>query len=310
MKIQELPNKDKLTHFNVQYYHNECGQGSATHVVQVTYSTNDNPIKARQKHHQHVVKFNLKTENKAINRLVKDHLGEDAKEEVKATIKQLKKEAGISAFFGFRRVQYALPHKFVAGQVFHKNTIDPKTYVYWFVLPDSTSVMRFTWAGHLIDVPMTEQVNPVENQSLMYAYWTPSVTEDDLTQRIEELKRGKAGHAPDDSEVENTSENASVEEATSDEPVNETCGADAVAGVDGHSEAGRVGNDNQARAAKRKPDRIGKPVQHPGEFSDYGNIGFENGFGMVDQSSESPFFDKYVERNTDLGTSICLRNSL
>lgn len=303
MKIQELPSKDKLTHFNVQYYNNEASQGSATHVVQVTYSTNPDPIKARQKHHQRIVRFNLKTENKAINRLVKDHLGEAAKEEVKATIKELKKVVGIAACFGFRRVQYALNHKFVKGAIFHKNTIDPTAYVYWLLLPDNTNLMRFMWAGQLIDVPMILQANPVPNQSLMYAYWNASVTEEELTHRFEEFKRGKAGHETDDSAVGQQGESESARETTSDDRDRGACEVDAVAGIDGKPKASNLGNANPAQRT-RKSRRTAKPIQHPGDFSDYGNLDGENGFGMVDQSSESPFFDEYVERDTDLGTSI------
>lgn len=307
MKIQELPNKESLTHFNVQYYNNGSGQGSATHVVQVTYSTNPDPIKARMKHNQRVVKFNLKDENKAINRLVKDHLGEEAKAEVKATIKELKKFAGITAWFGFRRVQYSLKHKFVKGAVFHKNTIDASTYVYLMIHADNTVNMRFMWAGEMIDVPMTQQVNPVPGQSLMYAYWTPSATKEEVTQRIKDLKHGKIEHEQPEVAVVVDGESAITAEAEFDERDYDVCFIDEVAGIDGDAEASEVCTVDPTPTAKARPvrkSRDAKPAQHPGDFTDYQDFGYKDGFGMVDQQRQALFSDEPARFSGDLGTSI------
>jgi hypothetical protein len=297
MKIQELPNKETLTHFNVQYYNNECGQGSATHVVQVTYSTNPDPIKARQKHHQRAVKFNLKTENKAINRLVKDHLGEDAKEEVKATIKELKKVAGITACFGFRRVQYALKHKFVKGAIFHKNTIDPTTYVYWLVLPDNTSLMRFMWAGQVIDVPMIEQANPVPNQSLMYAYWSPSVTEEELKQHLEDMKHEKQTRSA--TAHEEVSDARHYAQGTSIcEPCTESADAYADTGrssqessdqsiLQSEETSGRTGAESKTQCSNPETEQL--------EVADSGRDGEASRLGDNDQESAARTIDKRRE---------------
>jgi len=197
MKIIDLPNKEQLTHFNVQYYYNDVsGKGSSKHVITVKYSTHPEPYK--YPHKMRVAKFYLRSEVKEINRMVKKHWLPDDCEMVKGMLKENKK-AELTTRFGFRIQEYKLKHKFVKGQLYHKRQTDANTCVIFEMDENNQINLRFIWGGQPINVKLTLQ-NPetyVPRQSLAYAFWENKPTTEDLIERIKVLKNGTKTHDED-----------------------------------------------------------------------------------------------------------------
>lgn len=193
MKITKLPKRDEMTYFNVQYFQNEGGKGSAKHVIQVTYSTNPDPYKAKNLAiFQRKVRFDLRTENKEINRMVKKHLGEELGAMVKENFKKLLKQDKILAFFGFRKVQYALDHKFKQGAFYHKRAIDPETYVIFYLNESNEVKLAFCWNGETIETNLVWHQMPVKpGQSVAYSFVVNGPSDNELKDHIEKMKNGE-----------------------------------------------------------------------------------------------------------------------
>lgn len=193
MKFSKLPAKDLLTYFNVQLFHNNGGKGVAKNVVQVTYSTHPDRCRAKNDRAlQKIVRFDLRSKNQEINRMIKKHQGEEVSSAVKATIRSLKKEKDITAMFAYRKVQYTFPHKFQKDKFFFKRQLDVNNSVLLLKYPGDRAVLAFAWEDDQIMVELRDHINPKPNQSVSYGYYDcKGATMEELTARFEQLARKK-----------------------------------------------------------------------------------------------------------------------
>lgn len=342
MKIHALPKKDKLTHFNVQYFQNEGGKGSARHVIQVTYSTNpDKHLAKNVAFYQKKVKFVLRVENKEINRTVKEHMGADVAAEIKAAIKTMKKEQGITTYMGFRKVEHNMPHKFNKNLRYFKTELDVNNYVMFYCDGENVD-LRFVWEGDVIDTRLMEHVNPKPGQSMAYSFFENGPTDAELTEQIERLKNDKQadtrnfdgqGFEDGTSNYATTGLSSEVTDGTTaraesgDESClqsqgsrrSETvCGQDsgsdslattgAVACSTGNGKAGELRTDYQAPAVKPQDKRRNGSAKRVRRAEDsdanqFAGTPFDPSW-MVDREFETPFAMRLDHVDTDLGTSI------
>jgi len=207
MKVKKLPQKKQLTFFEVQYFKNDGKQGTAKHVLLVTYSTDPNRGKAKtEKSVQHRVKFDLTTDRE-INRKTKRHLGAEASDEIKQHIKHLKQSEDTTTMFGFRQVSYTSAHKYTPGKFFYKRQLDITNQVFAYVKSDNTFTAQFIWEGESIRVDIMQHKGPLsERQSVGVGYYTSASSDAELLDIMTEWQRSKSAGCTstqiDDSESE------------------------------------------------------------------------------------------------------------
>lgn len=188
MKIRSLPLKKQITFFEVQYFVNEGKQGKAKNVLAVTYSTHPNRLKAKNdKSVQNREYFDL-TCGREINRKTKKYFGAEMSDEIKQSIKTLKKEHDITTMFGIRQVRYKLPHKTIAGKSFHKRQLDINNLVFVHIAEDKFTA-KFSWEGEEIAVEVKPHRGQLSmGQSVGVGYYTTASTDAELAERMLELK--------------------------------------------------------------------------------------------------------------------------
>lgn len=191
MKISALPQKNKITYFEVQYFVNEGKQGKAKNVLVVTYSTERNLFRAKNdKSVQHREYFDL-TCDREINRKTKKYYGPETSDEIKRSIKALKMDQGITTMFGIRQVRYKLPHRSVPGKWFHKRQLDVDNLVFVHII-DHTFTANFSWAGEEISVVVAPHRGTLSiNQSVGVGYYTSASADAELEKRMREFKQAK-----------------------------------------------------------------------------------------------------------------------
>lgn len=300
MKIQALPQKEQITFFNAQYYHNVDADGKGTkgkakHVLVVTYSTHPEPYKA--KHSTRKAKFYLRDENKEINRLTRKHLSEEESEAIKQRIKTDKKQSGTTTWFGFRIQEYKLKDKYVKDAVFNKRETDPNNCVFFRIPKQGNISLMFVWEGQVIEVEMTNQVNPVERQSLAYAYWTNSTTQEQLEQRIKELKndteaRSPTAHAQSGNDASLATSEGSNESSTEDSACTDTRATSGEASEEGTLQS----QEGSGRASVQGEDQHSESTASRDELAEAGWVGEADSMGINDQKPTAKPFSKRQER--------------
>jgi hypothetical protein len=220
MEIRPLPKKQNVTFFEVQYFHNAGKQGTAKHVLLVTYSTEPDRFRAKHdKSVQHRVRFDLATDRE-IYRKAKKHLGEADAFALKQEIRRLKKDQDIITWFGLRQAHYATRHRYIKGKSFHTRELDPNNQVLVFIKPDNTFNVHFNWEGETISVVVTPHNGALsENQSLGVGYYTAATRDAELREHVTRLKQPKSS-VPVDVPVEAATAMAVKDNAHNDDAPN------------------------------------------------------------------------------------------
>ncbi|MFL9965014.1 hypothetical protein PQR02_28970 [Paraburkholderia sediminicola] len=201
MEIRTLPEKNRITFFEVQYFVNAGKQGTAKNVLLVTYSTERDRLRAKtDKSVQHRVRFDLSIDRE-IYRKAKRHLGIEAGEAIKQEIRRLKKEEKIITCFGIRQVHYAKPHRYSPGKAFHTRQLDPNNQVLVFIKPDNTFNAQFNWEGQSISVIVKPHEGELsENQSVGVGYYTSASADAELLEHLSAWKQQKSAAPKEESD--------------------------------------------------------------------------------------------------------------
>lgn len=197
MKITKLPNKSQLTYCNVQWFENEGGKGNAKFVLKVSYSTERDPYKAKHLRHTHRhVKFVMQSELKEITRKIRQKGTLQEAEQMKQMIIE-ERQSGTLVMFGYRMVQYHLPHKTDKSKTYFKRGLDPETYAIMSIRVDENGLpkpeVQIMWNGEVITTTLVSHAEiKHQNQSRYYSFVVNGPTDEELKEHLENMRNASA----------------------------------------------------------------------------------------------------------------------